>query len=1030
MDPTTKASEGDVLDGRYRLGAVIGRGGMGEVFAAEQINLGRRVAVKVLPANLDDRASEYEARFRREALAASRLQHPNIVQIVDYGRDPRFGLYLAMEYLDGRSFAEIMAQEQPLGPQRIADLLTQALAALEAAHGAQILHRDIKPANIMACNVPGRPDFVKVLDFGIARALDGGLDNLKLTQAGTVCGTPTHMAPEQAMGRALDGRADLYAVGTILYEMVTGSLPFDEPNPMDYLVRKVNEDPPAPARTAVGAPVPPEVAAVCLRALARRPEERFRDAAEFRRALEPWIRPVTPGAASSRATPSPPGAAPAAEANPLAGWIDDDAALAPTPRDGSRHVGPATPEETTADAPQLVIEDPDADDVVKMVGDTWEELMRQTAPGAPAMGAAHPAEPAAGASPPGDASDADDGSYPRFGPRIVGRDALLGELGVAMDRAESDGWGSWVLYGPKGAGRSRLVVAAANQAGAAGWEVQVIRPTAPGLSPFLVPGDLMQAPPGTGPRLVIVDDLDLLPEVLQTAFFDDGLYRDRPTLVLGTALGPTGVHAGTHRRQLAPLTLGERQALAMDLLGERPPLDGPEINFPAWLLHRTYLDVETHRLSRAGRSLWSYGSHRPSGAEHADALIQQRVTMLDPQAQRLLRLLALAPFGADQDGITRVTTAGTTPEDALDPLVDAALVERVDRRWLVASRSIGEVVRAAVLPNERARLHAELAAVCAHAARYARGVRRRQLMLQEASHREMAGEDSDAGALLERIAELMMAIEQPARAIGPLRRAIALVHGEVGWTTVKIRMTTRLADALTDVGSPDKALEELAPIRIRQRLGRQYPAMVALSRARALVAAGDAGRAEALEEAARLSGETDDSQLQIRARIALASAALKRRDRPAARRHAEQALGTLRLGDLSSEPTCDALFHVARVLARCGDKEGAEARYRELLEHARQHGVDHMVARGRLGLASLMIERGDPRGAARHIDDVRADADVEPVIKARACLNRGLLYTILRDAEGARECHQEALSHACAAGWFEGALQAARSLGR
>lgn len=252
----TSARAGVILDGRYQLDRPVGRGGMGMVFRATQLNLGRTVAVKVLPTDLLERGGEFEVRFRREALAISKLQHPNIVQVLDFGRDPHFGLYLVMEYLDGRSLDEVMFEDHPVAPRRAADLLIQALSALEAAHAASILHRDIKPANMMACDVPGRPDLVKVLDFGVARPLGRELDSWKLTRDGMVCGTPLYMAPEQATAAGLDARADVYAAGTVLYEMLAGHLPFDETAPMDCLAIKVAEDPPPLRALSSGDPVP------------------------------------------------------------------------------------------------------------------------------------------------------------------------------------------------------------------------------------------------------------------------------------------------------------------------------------------------------------------------------------------------------------------------------------------------------------------------------------------------------------------------------------------------------------------------------------------------------------------------------------------------------------------------------------------------------------------------------------------------------------------------------------------------------
>lgn len=990
MTTDHRAAPGDTLDDRYVLKQIIGQGGMGQVFWGEQINLGRKVAIKILRTRAEDRSEEYEARFRREALAASRLAHPNIVQIVDYGQDPDLGMYLVMEFLIGRNLAEIIDDGPAPSPHRIADILAQTLAALEAAHGSKILHRDIKPANIMACDVPGRPDFVKVLDFGIARALDGGLGDLKLTRAGTVCGTPAYMAPEQATGKTLDGRADLYAVGTILYEMLTGHLPFDETNPMDYLLRKVQEDAPLPDVMASGGDVPLELAAICSRGIARHPDHRYADAATFRKALEGWLRdagdaPHRPrGEATATGTPAP--AVPAA-----------------SPAAGGEH---------------------------KLEADTWAVLRQQDDGDAPELLAPTPPQASAAAAPPAPAEP-----YPRLGQRVVGREALLDELADALDQAEAQGWSGWVLYGHRGSGRSRLLSAAAARAGAAGWELFVVRPTATGLSPYLVPGDLLMPPRDEGPRLVVVDDLDLFPETVQEAFLTPTYFQDRPTLVLGAAVARSGAQTGARSRELPPLTTAERAQLTAECLGDAPPPDGPQRDFPAWLQHRLHLDVERGRLVPDAAGVWHYPDGPPwtgrmgSSTETA-TLVRDRVRDLPPLLQRLLRLLALAPAGLERDGLSRLDTGDESVDDLLERLLQAQLVEVRGVLWSIGSRTLAESLRAEIRPREQGRLSVELADLCAHAARYARGARRRQLHLQEAVLREAAGQRNQAAQRLRDVAELMRWIEQPERAIAPLRHALALSHGEVEWTTREIRLATDLATALSAAGNPKAAWELLEQIEVRQRLSPEYPARVALGRARALAVENLPAATEAFELATRLAGEAQDSFLEIAVRLAHAGLLIRRRDRANAARQVEGAQATLQLGDLPPHHAAEVELRLARALARTGDKDRARQGYRRVIDEAERQGLDHAVARAHLGLASLLIERGDPKGAGRHIDAVRSDRDLEPVIKARAALNRGLLATILRDPEMAQACHREALGWSCAAGWAGGIRQAKQSLER
>ncbi|MES1208539.1 MAG: serine/threonine-protein kinase, partial [Pseudomonadota bacterium] len=233
QDQNSTLSELDPLLGRavadnFRIDSLIGSGAMGNVYRAEQLSLGKEVAVKVLHQHLmgDDKLV---ARFKREAKSASMLNHPNSIQIIDSGQDRDGTLYIAMELLPGRDLAQVIRDEFPLPLPRVVRILSQALSALEEAHARGVIHRDLKPSNIMLTSRRDERDFVKVCDFGIAKAtLEGdgeaGQNDraAMLTIQGLVCGTPEYMSPEQARAERLDGRADLYSVAVILYQMVTG----------------------------------------------------------------------------------------------------------------------------------------------------------------------------------------------------------------------------------------------------------------------------------------------------------------------------------------------------------------------------------------------------------------------------------------------------------------------------------------------------------------------------------------------------------------------------------------------------------------------------------------------------------------------------------------------------------------------------------------------------------------------------------------------------------------------------------------
>jgi len=258
------------LAGRYRLEEVIGRGGMSTVYRATDAVLERDVAVKVLLPVLAEQDPTYAARFEREARAAAALASSAVVTVFDTGIDEDGSQFIVMEYVAGHSLAQLLADEQPLEIAEATRVAGRVADALRAAHGAGILHRDIKPANVMVAD----DGTVKLLDFGIARRLDG----TTLTQAASVVGTAAYMAPERALGRPGDARADIYSLGCLLYAMLTGRPPFTGEHAAAVLHQQVNVDPVAPSRLRRG--VPAGLDALVLAMLAKAPEARPPTAAE------------------------------------------------------------------------------------------------------------------------------------------------------------------------------------------------------------------------------------------------------------------------------------------------------------------------------------------------------------------------------------------------------------------------------------------------------------------------------------------------------------------------------------------------------------------------------------------------------------------------------------------------------------------------------------------------------------------------------------------------------------------------------
>ncbi len=275
---------GALVDNRYKLISRLGAGGMADVFLAEDQQLGRKIALKLLHRRFVEDPGFVE-RFRREAQAAAGLQHPNVVSVYDRGSyDGNY--YIAMEYLPGRSLKRLIREEAPLAPIRAIDITIQILKAARFAHRHGVIHRDLKPHNVIVDD----QDHVKVTDFGIARA--GASD---MTETGSIMGTAQYLSPEQAQGHAVSATSDLYSVGVVLYEMLTGRVPFDADAAVTIALKHVSEAPTAP--TAINQRIPPELEQVVLWALNKDPANRPHDADEFIRALEQAREVIVSGSA-------------------------------------------------------------------------------------------------------------------------------------------------------------------------------------------------------------------------------------------------------------------------------------------------------------------------------------------------------------------------------------------------------------------------------------------------------------------------------------------------------------------------------------------------------------------------------------------------------------------------------------------------------------------------------------------------------------------------------------------------------------
>jgi serine/threonine-protein kinase len=319
----TPFEPGELIGGRYELGRQLGAGGMARVYLGHDRLLDREVAVKVLS---EPYASDpqFVERFRREASAAAGLNHPNIVAVYDRG-EADGSYYIVMEYLSGPDLKQVIRRRAPLPPLQAIDFAQQILAALGAAHRRDVVHRDVKPQNVLVAE----DGHLKVTDFGIARA--GAQSDM--TEAGSVIGTAQYLSPEQARGDEVTAASDCYAVGIVLYEMLTGVVPFDGDRPVAVAMKQISDEPVPPREVEAG--VPPELDAVVMRALAKRPSERYRTADELSRALAE-ARTAIDGSGSTTRAMTAPIAPPTAETRVM------------DPVTGPTRVGPPPPDEPPA----------------------------------------------------------------------------------------------------------------------------------------------------------------------------------------------------------------------------------------------------------------------------------------------------------------------------------------------------------------------------------------------------------------------------------------------------------------------------------------------------------------------------------------------------------------------------------------------------------------------------------------------------------------------------------------------------------
>jgi serine/threonine-protein kinase len=290
---------GQVVADRYHIIKKLGEGGMGQVYLGEHVKMGRRSAIKVMnPSMVHD--PDAVARFNREAANASRITHPNVCAIYDFGETPEGLIYLAMEYIEGEPLTDLLQREGPLPTARAVHIFTQTGDALQAAHDLGIVHRDLKPDNIMVSRGRDGGDVVKVVDFGIAKAVGGDEAGQKVTKTGLVVGTPEFMSPEQLAGDKVDGRSDLYALALVFFQTLTGRLPFEAETVQETMIKRLTDEPMKLAAARPDLSFPAGLQPVLDSALARSPGDRYQTVVKF----ADDVKSVT-GTAGTRHAPVP-----------------------------------------------------------------------------------------------------------------------------------------------------------------------------------------------------------------------------------------------------------------------------------------------------------------------------------------------------------------------------------------------------------------------------------------------------------------------------------------------------------------------------------------------------------------------------------------------------------------------------------------------------------------------------------------------------------------------------------------------------
>jgi serine/threonine-protein kinase len=974
---------GRTIGGAYLVQELVGVGGMGRVYKGVQTALGRTVALKVIhPHLLGD--EQTVARFYNEAKAASRLNHPDSVGVIDFGRSDDGILYLVMEFLSGKDLAAVNAEEGPLPFKRIVKILRRVAGALGEAHALGVVHRDLKPENIILQRSRRGDDVVKVVDFGLATI--AGPQKTSITQPGLVCGTPDYMSPEQGRGDPLDGRTDLYSMGVLLFELLADRLPFIDDTPTKVVLRHIHDPVPDPRAVAPARAIPDVLAEIAIKALQKDPRERYQTADELDEALKraeaalesgeaATVRCHACGATNTRSSRF---------CNACGARLGQSG---PLPARFGRSLSP--PRESIA----------------------------------PPSGARNTTAPPLGRV------------------ALVGRERELARLlearTVARERA------TWIrLVGESGVGKSRLLSELCANADAAGDLVVRAGPHASlapvpyhaiktlvaallgteverlgdlarakviespmgraGLDELLqprgvpgLPGRSRAAAVGaliavalraavqrspSGLVVVVVDDVHrcdaLTEQALRSGIEDPGLHG----VLLVTAMPPHGKPLASSvltTVHLRGLDLGDAQAM---LTGTAPPPPSVSRDATTPTPQRLFLPLYVEQLASLGVMSLEHDANVPERL--ADAVVA-RISRLDLGARRVLQTLTVLGERAPMKALEALVPQGDLRP--LEHLLRLGLVHMIEGDVAVAHPFLRELVEASIPAEARKELHARALAAesVAHAPLEVR-----------AEHAYRAGEPMSAILLLERMGDQALERGDPHTATLAYRRGLEVarresIHaGDTSLDPAVVTLSRKLGEALDRAGDhagADGVLREAMELvgpdsrergRMLLQLGR-----VAIHRDRQREAVRLLGQAIEVAERAK------DTRCEAEALLELGRLRRESKDLEAAVAPLERALELLDgLEDGADAMLAQIALEAAEIAARRGDVDAAGGHLLVALGRARSIGSGALLARVSAARARMQRTTGNQSAAEKLLSEARALAaeagDADPLLEA------------------------------------------------